>query len=224
MVSRHSSNTDYRLGRIDLDGGNNIVSSASSFHVHLDNKVTLTGSYDAGNNWTTWTLPLAWSTDKPFKVIRGTGFASLQGREVLNTTRPSTTTIRAAGNHSAASCIVGSPYDMTYRFSRFYMRDESGQAIDDGRTSCKSILMQIKDTGYLKAHVSRQGQADRTYETGAGVGSSLVGVTLKTGDFRVPLYTSNKNLGLKVTSDSPYPVFITKAQVIIDYNNNDRSN
>jgi hypothetical protein len=45
---------------------------------------------------------------------------------------------------------------------------------------------------------------------------------MKDAEFRVPLYTRNLNLGVKLTSDSAYPVSVTKAKVIVDYNNNDR--
>lgn len=223
VVSRHDSATDYRLGRINLECESCFVSPTADFHVHLDNKMQLTGVYDSVNNWTTWTLPAAWPTSVPFKVLRGTGFAAQKGMEVKNVTRPTTTTVRATSDLTEAACFLGTPYEMTYRFSKFFMRDEEGQAIEDGRTACKSITLQLKDTGYLKAHVSREGQADRTYETGPELGNTLNGVTLMDGSFRVPLYTANKNLGFKVTSDSPYPAYITKAQVIIDYNNNDRS-
>ena len=224
VASRHDSTTDYRLGRINLECESCFTSPTASFHVHLDNKMQLTGVYDSVNNWTTWTLPAAWPTNTAFKVLRGASFATQKGIEVKNVTRPTTTTVRAPGNLSEAACFLGTPYTMTYKFSKFYMRDDGGQAIEDGRTACKSITMQLKDTGYLKAHVSREGQADRTYETGPEIGNTLSGVTLMSAPFRVPLYTSNKNLVFKVTSDSPYPAYITKAFVIIDYNNNDRSN
>lgn len=223
VVSRHDSTTDYRLGRVNLECESCFTSPTASFHVHLDNKMQLTGVYDSVNKWTTWTLPAAWPTNTAFKVLRGMSFATQKGIEVKNVTRPTTTTVRAPGNLSEAACFLGTPYTMTYKFSKFYMRDEGGQAIEDGRTACKSITMQLKDTGYLKAHVSREGQTDRTYETGPEIGNTLSGVTLMSAPFRVPLYTSNKNLVFKVTSDSPYPAYITKAFVVIDYNNNDRS-
>jgi hypothetical protein len=156
VVRKHDSNTDYRLGRIDLSCAANFTSGDTSFHVHLDNRLSLTGVYDANNNYTTWTLPMAWPTNKPFTVIRGSAFTTMKGWAVPNTTRPSTTTVRATGDFSAAACWVGSPYEFLYRFSKFFIRNEDGQAIEDGRTACKSIIAQLKNTGYVKATVSRE--------------------------------------------------------------------
>lgn len=222
VVRKHDSTTDYRLGRIDLSEAPNFTSGSTSFHVHLDNRLSLTGVYDANNNYTTWTLPMAWPTNKPFSVVRGSGFSTLKGWEIQNTTRPTTTTVRATGNHSQAACWVGAPYEFLYRFSKFFMRNENGQPIEDGRTACKSITLQLKDTGYVKATVSREGQADRTYEAGPEIGGSLTTIGLKNSEFRVPLYTRNTNLGFKISSSSPYPVSLTKAKVIVEYNNKDR--
>jgi hypothetical protein len=84
------------------------------------------------------------------------------------------------------------------------------------------MTMQLNNTGYIKATVSREGQADRTYEAGPEIGSSLTLVEFKNSEFRVPLYTRNMNLGVKITSGSPYPLFLTKATVIVEYNNKDR--
>jgi hypothetical protein len=222
VVRKHASSTDYRLGRIDLSAAANFTSGATSFHVNLDSRLSLTGSYDANNDYTTWTLPMSWATNIPFTVVRGSSFSTKKGGLVQNTTRPSTTTVRASGNHSQAACWVGVPYEFLYRFSKFYIRGDDGQAIEDGRTACKSMTMQLKNTGYIKATVSREGQADRTYEAGPEVGSSLTLVEFKNSEFRVPLYTRNMNLGVKITSDSPYPLFLTKAKVIVEYNNKDR--
>jgi len=223
VVRTVGSSTDYRLGRIDLENQGDFISSSQKYHIHLDNKMLLTGVYDAVNNWTTWTLPVQWATTVPFVVIRGPSFSSLSGIDVNGVYRSSTTQVRAPGNHTEADCFLGTAYSFRYQFSRLYWRDGEGQAVEDGRTACKSITLYLKDTGYLKAIVSRAKQSDRIYEIGVSVGNSIRTIPLQDFEFRVPLYTKNENLEFTLESDSPYPLQVTKARAIIEYTNIDRS-
>jgi len=218
------NSTDYRLGYIDLENQADYEDSLYEFHIHLDNKVSLAGTYDAANNWTTWTLPLQWPSTVPFTVIRGNSFTSGAGTVIQSAYRSSTTQVRAIGDHSEAPCTLGVPFEFLYEFSRFYKRDEQGQALEDGRTVCKALTLYLKDTGYLKATVSRTGQPDRDYEfSGLAVGSPLGVPALREGAFRVPIHSRNENIQVQLRSEDPYPLQVTKARVVVDYTNNDRS-
>lgn len=223
LVRQGLNTTDYRLSKINLESQPDQPATLP-FNLLLDNKLSATGVYDAVNNWTTWTLPMAWPTDTPFLAIRSTGFEDA-GSVVQNMTRPTQTTVRASGQHTDGACILGVPYRFLYEFSRFYMRDDEGQAIEDGRTVCKSLTLHLQDTGYLRADVVRRSET-RSYEvTGLKLADAPVVNTppISSGEFRVPLHSSNKNLRVILLSDSPYPVQITKARVIVDYNNVDRN-
>jgi hypothetical protein len=224
IVRLGTSTTDYRLGYIDLENQADYTDGTYEFHVHLDNKVELTGSYDAANDWTTWTLPLQWPTTVPFTVIRGPGFTSGAGTVIQSAYRSSTTQVRAIGDHSEDTCILGVPFEFLYEFSRFYVRDEQGQAQEDGRTVCKAMTLYLKDTGYLKAIVSRTGQEDRDYEfSGLSIGSPLGAPAMRDGAFRVPIHSRNENIQVQLRSEDPYPLQVTKARLVVDYTNNDRS-
>lgn len=224
IVRLATTTTDYRLGFIDLENQADYVDANYEFHIHLDNKVDLTGVYDAVNNWTTWTLPLQWPTSVPFSVIRGAGFTSGAGTVIQNAYRSSTTQVRATGDHSEGTCILGVPFEFLYEFSRFYKRDEQGQALEDGRTVCKALSLYLEDTGYLKVTVSRTGQPDRDYEfAGLAVGSPLGVPAMRDGTFRVPIHSRNENIQVQLRSEDPYPLQVTKARVVVDYTNNDRS-
>lgn len=224
VVREATSSTDYRLGRIDLENQGDYDDATFKFHIHLDSKLRLTGVYDAANDWTTWTLPMLWTTDIPFAVIRGESFTDGKGTSINSPYRSSTTQVRAVGDHSEAECILGVPYEFLYQFSRFYIRGEDGQAVEDGRTVCKAMTLYLEDTSYLKATVSRIGQEDRTYEAYAlGVGDDLGVPVFKDMKFRVPLHSRNENIDVSLSSSDPYPLQITKARVVVDYTNNTRS-
>jgi len=223
VVRTGTSTTDYRLGRIDLENQADYDDNTYKFHIHLDNKMLLEGDYDAVNNWTTWTLPLQWPISVAFSVIRGESFASGAGTPVYDAYRSSSTQVRAVGDFSESGCVVGSPFEFRYQFSRFYKRDQDGQAQEDGRTVCKSVTMYLEDSSYVLATVARTGQPDRTYEAYALSVGDLLGVPVfKDFVFRVPLHSRNENLTVTLTSSDPYPVQVTKARVIVDYTNNRR--
>lgn len=224
VIRKGTTTTDFRLSKINLD----LQADRPDVLAHnilLDNKQLIQGVYDSVNDRTTWTLPLVWPTTTPFVALRGSGFADGVGSIVQNTTRPTTTTVRASGDHSESGCILGTPYGFRYEFSRFYMRDQDGQAMEDGRTVCKSATLYLEDTGYLKAEVIRKDQT-RTYEiTGLKLANEPIVNTppISSGEFRVPLHSNNENVRLVLSSDSPYPVQITKARIIVDYTNLDRN-
>jgi hypothetical protein len=112
--------------------GKNPGLDSGDFPRRLDRSIavdtSVDGVYDAGNNWTTWTVK------DPYGVTLTTNdydcVVKNDGTE-LTVTRPSTSTVRATGDHTAA---VGSPtsdvvrigtkYAATCKLSRDYVRAE----------------------------------------------------------------------------------------------------
>lgn len=141
-----------------LSANRQSADTGMNFRILLDRRVSLTGTYDAGNNWTTWTTP--YSHSNAVAVVRGGGFLSNKGAR-LNVTYPTGTTVRATGNHSSALCHVGVPYRGRIRLSRQYVRDQNGASVLTGRTQIHHFAVDLKDTGYLTAEVTPRARVTR---------------------------------------------------------------
>lgn len=205
---------------------NLIDSPVIGFLVHLDRKTSIVGVYDAANNWTTWTLP--YSDSGPMRVVVGDGFSSLvngryvgQAGAVLTTTRPTATTIRAAGDWSAHACYVGRDYSMRYRFSELYLKDGQNVAITSGTLKLRRMILSFALSGYFRVEVTPKYRSTYSYPfTGKVLGSSglVVGAPgLDFGEFRFPLMSDNKGCIIEIVNDSPFPSVFQSAEWEAEY-------
>ena len=110
------------------------------FKVHLDNLVTVTGVYDEQEDETAWEAPFA-DSGLDFQIID-----SISGLEITKT-REEPPLIYASGDHSSAPCHIGHTYEMKYRFSKWYLRDEAGIANFQGRLMIRNLKLAYTDTG-----------------------------------------------------------------------------
>lgn len=189
--------------------------SGFSFRINLDRKVSLTGSYNAGTNITTWTLPYADSGD--FMVIRNSAWASNGGLPVIGITRPTSSTIAVSGNYSSQPCIVGRKYEARYRFSEQFVKDKEGRsAVNSAYLQMRNFLLRYNKTGYFKIEVTPSNRSTYTYPfTARVIGSSnnLIGeVSLEGGDFPFPVYARSDQVVIEVISDSYLPMYLLSAE------------
>lgn len=182
------------------------VSSGLTFKVLLDRLVSLTGVYDAGNNWTTWTLP--YSEAGTMTVVQGSAFGVDSGNS-LQTTRPSSMTIRAAGgDYTAGACWVGRNYTLSNRLSTLFVRDDKGVAVLGGSLTLQDLRLWLENSGYLKATVTIRGRTTPyTYEwTGKEIGAVILGeLSIEDGVFSFPLGALNTHVTIDLTNDSYLP-------------------
>jgi hypothetical protein len=197
--------------------GANITDSTFGFLVHLDRRKELTGVYDAGNNWTTWTLPYVDSGT--FAVVLGTGFGD-DGGALLTTTRPTTSTIRAAGgDYSAHSCYVGRTYTQRYRFSEQFVRDQKSVSVATGKLRLKRMAVRFSDTGYFRAEVTATGRSTYTYEyTAQTVGELILGdIEIHTGILNFPIQSESSQATIDLVNDSYLPATFQSAEWIGEF-------
>lgn len=170
----------------------NQTDTGLDYRVHLDRRNELTGVYDAGNDWTTWTLPFD-DTSSDLKVVLGSAFTGQVGARVLNTTRPTDSTIRVTGDYSAGAAYVGRSFTSSYTVSRQYIREggEGSKAIITGVLQLHRMLMVYTNSGTFKATVSTPGnESDYEYEKTPTLGSSsyLIGSNVvDSGEFSFPV-------------------------------------
>lgn len=176
------------------------------YTILLDRRVALTGVYDAPNNRTTWTMPYADSGD--IRVVLGTGFGSSAGTQ-LATTQPSTTTVRATGDYSAAPAFVGRAYEMRYTLSELHMRDDKQGAVKTGRLQILRMYLAYKSSGYFRVEVTPKARETYVYPfTGKVLGDSslVLGVdALHSGVFKYPVMSRNTDTVIDLVNDSHLP-------------------
>lgn len=205
------------LEKMDLQA--NRADTGLGYLVHLDRRTSVTGVYDAGNGWTTWTLPYEVPTDEEVRVVRGADFGSNVGARVSSVTRPSTTTVRATGNYSTGECFLGVPYTRTYRLSTIQYRvaqQRGFESIQSGRLQLKRLKFVFDNTGYFKVTVASPGRD--TYEyvyAGRTIGNenNIIGApAINSGDFTVPIGAVNKEAVITIEDDSHLPSAFLSAE------------
>lgn len=219
MVVKRTDGTYLEV--IDLQ--ENLVDGNNGYQCLLDTREELTGVYDAGNDWTTWTTIAAHGDD--LQVILGDSFTNQIGTKLSNVTFPTSTTVRVSGDYSAGDCFVGRPYTFTYTFSEFFLRDQSKNALRNGRLMLKYMQLHYVDTGYLRLQVTplyrntssySSDPTDYTYDfTGKilGAGSFLLGdLQIVDGSFKFPIIADSREAEVKLINDSHLPSVIQSGE------------
>jgi len=136
-----------------------------AFQVYLDRRVTITGTYDAALDKTTFTLPYALPTGhrESFKAVLGVEYAS-QGASITPTWT-SSTTFTVLGDFTAGPVVCGLVFNSTYTFSRQHPQNSRGEAIHSGRLQLKTFSVYFSDTSYFKATVRPYGENSQTIYT-----------------------------------------------------------
>ena len=206
------------LERIAVESG---ATEPLGFDVKLDRKVDLTGVYDAVNNWTTWTVPYAHGD--AVQVVRGQSFPSGKRGGLLNITYPTTTTVRATGDHTAGVCHVGIPFSSRVVFSKQYAREQDGSAIISGRLQLRYMTLSYRDSGYFEVKVTPKFRSTRVNKfTGRilGSGSNVIGQLSieQRGAYRFPVLSRGDEVTIEVSSDSILPFTIVSASWVGFFN------
>tara|TARA_B100000795_G_scaffold146636_1_gene109889 strand:+ start:10221 stop:12530 length:2310 start_codon:yes stop_codon:yes gene_type:complete len=188
------------------------------YQISMDRQVTLTGTYDAVTNLTTFVTPYPHLNET--RIVLSTDFATGLVGEVLNVSYPTGTTITAYGNFSAGSVIAGATFTSSVKMSRLFPRDPQNQraTITSGRFQLRNMSFNFKETGYFQVEVSPDFRDAKTFTfTGRiiGSGNNKVGVPAieALGRFRVPVMAKSDGVSIRITNSSEKPFNITS----IDY-------
>ena len=190
------------------------IDTGLTFCTRVDRKVTITGAYDSATNTTTWTLPYAFSG--AMKVIKSGTWSARKGTDIT-VTRPTTTTIAATGDYSAAPCIIGVPYTTSYTFSTQFVRENNGkQSVQAGRLQLRTMRVNYENTGFFKVTVTPDGRPAGVYHmTGQILNSTSTTIedfNIISGTFRFPIQSKNDRVTLKIESDSHLPCSFQSAE------------
>ena len=161
------------------------------FPVLLDRRVRDTGTYDAVNDWTTFTLDYDHGDDL---VAVLSGDWDQPGRPIAILSYPTANTVRLRGNYGGTDRVYfGKPYTMSVELSKQYVRDTNGAAIISGRTQLNTMTVQFKKTGYFTVEVTPERRNTMIF--------TMPGALLGSGDLvNTPLIIEDGRFTFRVNS------------------------
>jgi hypothetical protein len=198
------------LEKINLEQG--AVDAELGYKVHLDRRITSTGSYNPATNRTTWTLP--YSDPSELSVVLGGSFSNAGAK--VEVTRPSPTTVEAKGNYSSGLVYIGKPYTKRFRFSEQFIKDANNLSVLQGRLQLRRMTVDYSNSGYFRVEVTPKGREMYRYLfTGKRIGSSdfILGKTnIENGQFSFPVNSRSTDVTIDLVNDSHLPSFFQSAE------------
>jgi hypothetical protein len=211
--------TDVRILKVPCQVG--AKDTGMAFQVLLDQRVELgVGSFDAGNNRTSYTMP--------YTVLTGieawTGYSATGAYKPghkLQVNSISGTTIRLTGDTREEKVYAGYPYTFQYRFSPLYVRKDgegSTTVITEGRTQLLRMRLTYAETGYFKVEVTPENRAKFTYDETVNAWSlddplmSTTDLNLEGGDYSFPVKCENTRVDVDIINDSAVPSGMISAE------------
>lgn len=184
-----------------------ISDAGMGFVVHLDRGVYVTGSYNAGNNTTSFTLPYP-VPPSGYTMVAGTSFTGKVGKRLVFSANGSNT-VSVPGNWTAGPVFFGQDYTARYRFSEQHVKDQNQVAITNGKLKLRRFYLDFTDSGYFRVEVQPKARDVYSYPfTGKTLGtdSATLGVpSIESGTFKFPVLTSNLGVRIDLINDSYLP-------------------
>lgn len=182
----------------------------------LDFNQLLTGTYDAGDDTTTWDLGYA-----PTNPAAFTSMLFDDGMFQLSLTIDGNTVI-ADGDWSAHPVMIGEQFDSYVDFSKQYLRDEKGASVIAGRLVIKAMTLNYANSGYFETTVTAEGRADKVKKFNArfigDTDNTVQSIPIAdTGSFRFGVNSNAKTVSIRVGSTKPLPYTIVSAAWVGDF-------
>ena len=197
-----------KLYKLDL---RNLEDSTLGINVYLDQRVKLSGSYNAGTGLTTFTMPYTVNTG--LQCIDAATGANVE----INT--QSGTTVTVQGN--IASAYLGFNFQTLYTLSTQYLREPGKTggltALTSGRLQVRTMSFDYVNTGFFQAVVSHNNRTDQTYSFNGYIidnSTSIIGnPVITTGTFRIPIQAQNTQHSVTLKTSSYLPANIVGAEM-----------
>lgn len=148
--------------------------------------------------WTDFTLPYALATDNSEGVVT---VVDVDTGTVIESSRPTSTTVRALGTLTANDVYIGVTFSFLYRLSRLYLRRD-GKAETNARLTVSWLKVLYDRT---KSFVFRVAQTSRTARTRTFTSNTLTG----SGSIRYPVQGVNQDVVISIEDDTPQPLCLT---------------
>lgn len=185
---------------------------------------SVTSTYDASEDITTFTLPYPPATGKVLQAVtRFTDTATQNEGLLIGETTTNSLRCTQKGDFRNYKIAFGEPYQFKYTFTNAYV-PEANQANNrrvgklTGRTQVLTWEMHHSNTGYYQVRVNRTNRSNDSISTfrarTPGVNNNRLTTeqdVTETGSFRVPVYSRNTDCSISVESSSWLPVTISSA-------------
>lgn len=197
-----------KLYKLDL---RNLEDDTLGINIYLDQRVKLSGTYDAATGLTTFTMPYTVNTG--LQCINATNGAD------VNINSQSGTTVTVKGN--VASAYLGFNFQTLYTLSTQYLREPGKQggltALTSGRLQVRTMSFDYVNTGFFQATVSHNNRTDKTYSFNGYIidnSTSIIGnPVITTGTFRIPVQAQNTQHSVTLKTSSYLPANIVGAEM-----------
>jgi hypothetical protein len=200
--------------------------ASSEWARHLDCRVRDAGNgvYNPTTGLTTFDLPKTMSYSAGETVVvneNGYILPDISGTAFNNSTQ-AVGTISVRGDWTGINAFIGMLYPMTFEMSPFHLKAPAGRgeaAMLNGRLQLKTLTLQYAETGYFRVETTIKNGDTYVYPfTGEVAGLAVIGdPNILTGTMRVPLYSKNDNVTVKIQNDSPLPCKILSGEVEAEY-------
>ena len=196
------------LERIHLE--NELLITTEDYPTRMDRKEFLTGVYDGGNDWTTWTM--SYPHDDNLVAVLTPDFSNSGSQ--LTLTYPTSTTVRSTGDHSAHTVAIGQPYTMAITLSKIFVRDPTTKrAFTRGRLQLHQLSWDYEDTGFFEIVVTPAERSAKTYKFNGriigGSGNVIGGQPLDVGTYTHRVGSKAATVLIVLQTDKVVPCTIT---------------
>lgn len=188
------------LEQINLEEGQ---LDAEGYITHLDKRIKTLVS--GGTN--TINLPFLPKADETIKVY------DTKGNEVESSFSEYTVTLTSTPSEDTVY-YVGIPYSMTYQFSEQIFKASSGESKTPSSASklmTRNGALFYNDTSSFTVKITPEGRATSQAALADEYDANNT-ITLKSGDFRFPVFTNPEGATIVVESDSVFPVNLSSAE------------
>ncbi|MGN6552080.1 MAG: hypothetical protein ACTHJ3_19620 [Pararhizobium sp.] len=201
----------------------------NTFVTHLDRRFRVEPSsartYDPYTDLTYIPMEQVANDDAYVVVTAGSGSSSMQPGLEVEVTEFGTNHVIVRGDLRDVPVHLGVPYEMRYRLSTIFLREQSRgggtEVITEGRLQLIQLLLQFSKTAYFRVEITPLAQQMRAYFTnGRLMGDPLNitdKVTLGDGTFRVPILSKNDRVRIELVNDSYLPCSILAAEWVGNY-------
>jgi hypothetical protein len=192
---------------------NALKDSGGAYRTRLDFRATEAECvmvYDAGNAWTTVTLPYKVSVDEAAKmevVIRTSSAGYVRGSRIISPVRVDANHLRfPACNLTAELFYIGIVPTAIRDESQFFLRSSEGETPTDTLT-VNNFEVRLSKTGYTRIEVT-QGQGRGAKKAELGYGFNIVAdapPALQSKKLKIACDQDADKLSIRVINDTPYP-------------------
>ena len=129
------------------------------------------------------------------------------GLLLLNITKDSPTTLSGKGDLSGFPVYIGQTYQFEYEFNTWYLRNQNGDVLRNGRLQVRTVTLSFTDTGLFRYQLK---QPRREWQTQTWmpktIGASFIGrAEIASGTARFSALGENKKIRIRLVNESHLP-------------------